>query len=67
MADPPDLTADIAENAASPQSIVTDGLSVTSHDLAQQRETDKYFAAKRAAQSPLRGLGLTQIIPGDHR
>lgn len=40
----------VAQAAAAPQSISTDGLSVSEHSLSSQIEADKYQASKRAGK-----------------
>jgi hypothetical protein len=63
MAEPIDLTPQIATNAQGPASASVDGQSVSQHSLQDQIDADKYLASKEASKRPRRGLRFTKIIP----
>ncbi len=52
----------IEELAAAPQSVETDGVKVVERSVSELIELQKYQAAKEAASTRRRGVGITKII-----
>jgi len=63
MADDPDLTGDIEENAAAPRRIDVDGTVAEQHSLRDQIAADRYLKGAKAVENPTRGLRFTKIKP----
>ena len=58
-----DLTDTIETNAAQPQKVHADGMTVEQHSLKDQIEADKHRSAKAAARTKNLGLRFTSIVP----
>lgn len=58
-----ELDDTIRQAATSPQSATVDGNTVTSRNLNELLEADRYLANKRAAKSGGLGLRIQKIIP----
>jgi hypothetical protein len=59
------ITSDqIAENAAAPKTVTSDGATVTQHDLTEQIEADKYRrkAAALSSGNPFNKLARVRTI-----
>lgn len=56
-----DLTPSIATNGQSPQSVTSDGLSVTARPIADQILANNYLAAVAAAAAKSRGVRFSRI------
>lgn len=61
MADELDDT--IEQNAKGPAKASGDAGAVEQHSLPDQIETDRYLAAKKAAQQKHRGLRFNKLVP----
>jgi len=58
-----DITDAIEENAVSPASVTSDGVTVTMPRLADQIAADKYVKSATARTSPVGALRRVQIVP----
>lgn len=61
MDESPDLKARIAEAAAEPQSVSTDGFSATNRPIAELIEADKHLSQQRTATSGRLPIGRTKV------
>jgi hypothetical protein len=62
------LDTTIQEAAEGPASVSTDAGTVTSHNLKDLIEADRYLASKRAAATRRRGIRVSKIVtsgPGE--
>jgi hypothetical protein len=66
MADPnADLSEQIAQAAADPASVSSDGQSVTARGTEELIRADQHLAQRQAGRRPLRGIAITRLIaPG---
>jgi len=58
-----DLSSQIEEAAADPQSVTVDGQTVSSRPLSELIEADRYLASKAAARARKSGFRISKIIP----
>jgi hypothetical protein len=63
-ADPTPNADSILSNSAGPQSVSTDGLTVTSRSAADQIAALQQADANRIARKRSRGVLLTRFVPG---
>jgi len=61
MAD--DLTTEITEAAAAPQSIAVDGTTLANRPLSELIEADKHLASRAAAAARRPGFRLVKLLP----
>jgi hypothetical protein len=59
-----EIQQSIAENAAGPRSVMSDGQSVNQHSLADQIAADKYLDEKAARNKRKLPIRLARITPG---
>lgn len=65
MSDPNDLSGQIQQNAANPQSASADGVSATNNPMSELIAADKYLAARVATKKPPFGVVFGAIVsPG---
>jgi hypothetical protein len=67
MSDPQITDQQIADAAATPQSVTTDGVTVTSRPLKDLTDAQEKLANQTNATSPRRGVLFTRLIPGSAR
>lgn len=53
----------VAEAMAQPRMAAADGVSITTHGLADLIAAEKYLAAKAAAKKSHRGLRFSKLVP----
>lgn len=63
MADPVNLSGDIAQQAVEPVASAADGQSNTGRPIDDLIKADQYLAAKAARSLKRRGLLLTKLLP----
>jgi antitoxin (DNA-binding transcriptional repressor) of toxin-antitoxin stability system len=57
------MTAAIVATIGSPQSVTTDGVTVSSRPVADLIALDRYLASKAAVQTRRRGLRFNRMTP----
>lgn len=61
MLDPDDIADAIAENAAGPKSVTSDGMNVSQHSIGDQIKAQRHLENEEAAGQKHRGLRITKL------